>query len=338
MTWFKENKFVAGVLIVTLLGAGVLGWLLLGAKGKYDESAANFDKQATELKRLETAPAYPDKTNLEVLEEQRLKQVSLIEDLQKSLAATEFPLEPVTPTVFQDQLRAAVTALLSKPGVMQTPKGFYYGFEPYQTALPPPDAAPLLLRELKAIQQIFQIMLDKAGGRVQAVTSFTREALPEESGKPAQPVKPAVPLKPGQKPAPVVEPLVKPHPVDMIFIAEQRAVAEILNALAANKQQFYITRYIALHNTNERPPPRDATAAAPGAAVAPEANVLPVAPPPGTAPAAPGAPGVPGVPEKDPIILGNEKVEVTMRLEIVDFAPPKPEATPAPKAIRNAGK
>src|SRR3954463_15812059 len=104
MTWFKENKFVAGVLVVTLLAAGALGWLLLGAKGKYDESAANFDKQASELKRLETGPAYPDPANLEVLQEQRVKHLGLIAELQKSLAASEFPADPISPNAFQDQL------------------------------------------------------------------------------------------------------------------------------------------------------------------------------------------------------------------------------------------
>ena len=46
----------------------------------------------------------------------------------------------------------------------------------------------------------------------------------------------------------------------------------------------------------------------------------------------------PELSDKDPIILGNEKVEVTLRVEIVDVAPPKLEVTPASKGIRSAGK
>jgi hypothetical protein len=258
-----------------------------------------------------------------------VKHLSLIADLQKSLAAAEFPADPVTPTVFQDQLRAAVTQLSARPGVMALPKGFYYGFEPYLTAPPNPEAAPLLARELKAIQLIFDTMLVKGGGRVQTVTYFAREALPEEGPRKAEPPKPAAPKKPGDKTPPPPEPLVKPHYVDAVFTAEQRAVADILNALAANKQQFYITRYVALHNTNPLPPPREAGSAV-GTPVVPDPNAPPAPQPP--------LPTDPSAPVKDPIILGNEKVEVTLRVEIVDFASPKAEATPAPKANRNAGK
>ena len=164
---------------------------------------------------------------------------------------------------------------------------------------------------------------------MQSVGSFTREPLPEENNKKVEPPKP---LKPGQKaPATPAEPLVKAHSVDLVFTAEQRAVADIMDDLAANKQQFFITRYVALHNTNDRPPPREAApVAAPGA---PEGTPPPAADPNAPAP----APGTPDLASKDPIILGNERVEVTLRLEIVDVAPPKLEAAPA-KGLRSAGK
>ncbi len=326
MNWFKENKFVAGVLVLTVLGGGALGYLLFDAKGKYDANVEAFQTQAKELKRLETLPAYPDKENLQKIEEQRIHHLTMIADLQKSLAAAQLPVEPLAPNVFQDQLKAAVTQLTAKAGKMALPKGFYYGFESYQTSLPNQDVTPLLGRELKAIQLLFEIVLDKGKGRVQSVGDFKRDPLPEETNKkapaPAATPKPA-PGRPAPKPgAAPAEPLVKPHSVDLVFTAEQRAVAEILNELAANKQQFFITRYVALHNTNDRPPPRET---APVAPVAGE-NPAPAADP---NPAAPGS-GTPDALAKDPIILGNEKVEVTLRVEIVDIAPPKAEATPKP--------
>ncbi|HEV7402955.1 MAG TPA: Amuc_1100 family pilus-like protein [Chthoniobacteraceae bacterium] len=326
MNWFKENKFVAGVLVVTLLGAGGLGYMLFDAKRKYNANAEAFQTQASELKRLETAPAYPDKENQQVLEEQRVHHLTMIADLQRSLAAAQLPIEPLAPNVFQDQLKAAVTQLTAKAGKMTLPKGFYYGFETYQTTLPNQEVTPLLGRELKAIQLLFQVLLDKGKGRVQSIGDFKREPLPEESNK--KPVEaPKATPKPGQKPAAApAEPLVKPHSVDLVFTAEQRAAAEILNELAANKQQFFITRYVALHNTNDRPPPRETT---PAAAVGEN-------PPPAPDPNAPApTPGGPEAPAKDPIILGNEKVEVTLRVEIVDIAAPKAEATPK---ARSAGK
>lgn len=324
MNWFKENKFVAGVLVVTVLGAGGLGYMLFDAKHKYDANAEAFQTQANELKRLETLPAYPDKENLKAAEEQRVHHLTMIADLQKSLAAAQLPVEPLAPNVFQDQLKAAVTQLTAKAGKMTVPKGFYYGFESYQTSLPNQEVTPLLGRELKAIQLLFQILIEKGKGRVQSISDFKREQLPEEINKkpevPKATPKP-VPGKPAQKPGTPTEPLVKPHSVDIVFTAEQRAVADILNELASNKQQFFITRYVALHNTNDRPPPREQAPAAPAAPAAGEA------PAPAPDPNAP-AQVTPDALAKDPIILGNEKVEVTLRVEIVDIAPPKVEATP----------
>lgn len=333
MTWLKENKFVAGVLVVTLLGGGALGFMLFKAKDKYAQSAEAFQNQASELKRLETAPAYPDKENLQVLEEQRLRHLTMIADLQKSLSAAQFAIEPITPSVFQDKLRAAVNDLTGKLGKMELPKGFYYGFESYQTTLPNQDAAPQLYQELKAIQLLYTILLDQKGG-VLKVSHFAREQLPIESNKRAEPPKATpkpAPGKPAGKPAAPVEPLVKPHYVDLIFTAEQRAVAAILNALANSKEQFFITRYVALHNSNDRPPQREAVAVAATpaeGAPAPDPNATPPAP----------VPGAPEAPSKDPIILGNEKIEVTLRVEIVDIAAPKAETAPAAKVIPNAGK
>lgn len=331
MTWLKENKFVAGVLVVTLAAGSGLGWMLLQAKTKYNQSAAAFETQANELKRLETAPAYPDKENLQAAEQQRLEHLTMITDLQKSLVAAGFPTEPIAPNQFQDQLKAAVTQFTAKAGKVTIPKGFYYGFEQYATTLPNVEVAPVLARELKAIQLLFDTLLAKGKGRVVAITSFSRESFAEEINKkpgevPKATPKPA-PRRPGEKPAAApVEPLVKPHFVDLVFVAEQGAVVDYLNELAANKQQFFITRYVALHNTNDKPPSRDAGTAA---------SVSGVDPVPAPVPETP-LPGAPQAPSKDPIVLGNEKVEVTLRVEIVDFAQPKAEVTP--KAKPNAGK
>ena len=230
MNWFKENKFVAGVLVVTVLGAGGLSYMLLGAKGKYDENAAAFQTQANELKRLETLPAYPDKENLQVSEEQRVRHLTMIADLQKNLAAAQFPVEPLAPNLFQDQLKAAVTQLTGKGGKMALPKGFYYGFETYQTssaergrhaparAGAQGDSVDLSDRDRKG---------EGAGAKRRRLHARSRSRRRATRSPSRQGDAETGPAKPGPKPgATPAEPLVKPHSVDIVFTAEQRAVAD----------------------------------------------------------------------------------------------------------------
>jgi hypothetical protein len=318
MTWFKENKFLAGLLIVTVLGVGVLGYLLFASKSKYDESASAFEQQAAEFHRLESLQAYPDKANLETLEAQRVAHLGLIEDLQKSLAGAQMPMESITPNGFQDQVRVAVTQFTAKAGALSPPtelvKGFYLGFGPYQSAPPSNDAASPLARELKVVQMIGNILLDH---HVLAISRFDREALPEEAGK-GRPVETAkAPAKPGGKPA--AAPLLKSHALDIVFVAEQKEVQGILNALVTNKTQFLIPRYVSVQNTNEHAPPK----------VPPEPPADPTTPP---------APPDTTKPAKSQMLFGEEKVQVTLHLEIVDFNKPTPPAGGAAKVNRNAAK
>src|SRR4051812_11726654 len=100
MNWVKENKFLTGLLVVTLVGAGALGYLLFTAKAKYDEASGNFENQAAELSRLEHLPAYPDAQNVKRLEEQRQQHLEQIQNLQKELAQVQIPEEPLSPVAF----------------------------------------------------------------------------------------------------------------------------------------------------------------------------------------------------------------------------------------------
>lgn len=307
MTWFSENKFIAGLLVFTLLGAGALGYLLFGAKSSYEANKATFDQQAAELSRLEHLPAYPDPQNLEVLESQRVAHLGLIEDLHKSLLTAQIPMEPITPIGFQDQLRAAVTQFTAKAGATPLPANFYLGFNPYQSAPPTPEAAPLLARQLKVVVLVLQKLLDS---HVAAITEFKREPFPEESGKKATPE----PAKPAGRGAPVAgkntppaEPLVKTKYMDISFVIdEQKPLQQTLNALVTTKEQFLITRFIRVLNSNEHGPTKDA------------------------APPEPEPTGTPVSPMK----FGEEKITALLRLEMVDFAPLPPAATSTARGSR----
>ncbi len=335
MNWFKQNRFLGGLLIVTLLAAGVLGYLLWTAKSKYEETSANFDQQAAELKRLQTLPAFPDQQNLKKLEAQRDEHLALIDQLQKDLATVQFPLEPMTPNAFQDRLRDSVTAFTAQnSGRMKLPTDFYLGFGRYQSAPPTAEAAPLLGRELKAIELVMNVLVSSG---ITELETFSREELAEEGHTASKP-EPATPAPmPGARKLPGRgSDAVRKQVLDLRIGGEQPAFRQVLNKLSTSNQQFLIPRYLLVENSNPKapskisdnaladpsagqPPPAAPAPAAPAAPAPPAVNGAPVPAPATTgASANPGAPAAPSL----KTVVGEETVKATMRLEVVNFTEP----------------
>jgi hypothetical protein len=59
MDWFKQNKFIASWLIVTLVGAGLLGFLFMSAKGAYAEASDAYTAKVGELQTMQNSTPYP---------------------------------------------------------------------------------------------------------------------------------------------------------------------------------------------------------------------------------------------------------------------------------------
>ena len=154
MNWIKENKFLTGFLVITLLGAGALAFLMMSAKDTLDVAQQHYDAAAAELTRLQNGAPFPDAGNLAKMEELKKQHHAAIEDLQKNLATTQFVIEAVTKEQFQDKLKETVTKVkadAASAGV-KLPEKFYMGFDKYETETPKPEAAAPLLRMLKSME------------------------------------------------------------------------------------------------------------------------------------------------------------------------------------------
>jgi hypothetical protein len=333
MNWIKENKFLFGLLVVVMLGVIGGGVMLYFAYSHYDEVSQNFDKEAREYNRLRTLKPYPDQKNLAEMNNQKDAYAASIASLRDTLAGLVIKPEPIKTQEFQDRLNKAVAAVRtraakSSPPVKlsdkEKPEKFYLGFDHYQNELPRDDvAAAALNRELKAIEMIVETLID---AKIDTLTTFRRADLPEEKGSAPAPQQQANKNKPNTIGA--QQPLVVKRTLDLAFVADQNSFRSVLNKLTSSKKQFFITRLVQIRNTAEKAPVR-----APAAADAP----APAAPAPdAAAPAAPAAPDAPATPapalvpapeapaaSASKYIVGEEKVSVTMKLEIVDF-PVKP--------------
>ena len=303
MNWIKENKFLSGVFAVLLLGVGTLGYLLFTALGSFDEATATYTQQAGELSRLQNLPLSPNRKNLDALIAQKKEAVAVVAAFQASLAADSFPLEPMTPEQFQDKLKATKTAVLERAAqggteLLPAPAKFYLlGADTYEGRPPAPEAAAPLGRELKAIEWVLNQLFDN---RVTKLEPIKREPLAEETGRKSG----------GERKG---KPLVSTHSFEIKMQCRQNAFASVLNVIAGPKApQFFITRVVQVKN--QKPSVPKAVAFTPP----PPSPPLPAGTPPTTTP-----PATPPPPK--PIaayIVGDEQLEVTLVIDIVDFAEP----------------
>jgi hypothetical protein len=321
MNWIKENKFLFGFLVVMAIGVGAGGWFVLQAKGRNEEAMSDYQRRVGELNRLQRLAIFPNQKNLEKIVAQQSEVNSEVSALAAGLAAQQIPVEDLSPEQFQDKLRAAVTSVRNKaaqssPAVALPQPKFFLGFDPYETAPPGKEAAAVLGRELKAIEWLCNQLIDS---RVAEIRRLEREPLPEEKGRvKVQEKKPVVPAKPGSgKPGDNADKSgsryeVEKHRIELVFVGDQGRVRQFLNSVVAHKGQFFIPRLVTVKNEKPQPPPRVAAVDAAAVPVAP----APVADGAAAAPA-PGAPTPAAV--VSTYIVGEEKIEVTLILELVDF-------------------
>ena len=315
MNWVRNNRFLSGFLAVMLVGVAGLGYLLYSAMGRYTAVDDQYKTQVTELKRLQALQPYPDQPNQAKYEEIRKTYAQSVRDLQTMLAAYEPPPEnpPPTPLQFQDRLRIAVEETVGtaqRAGVELPKEKFYLGFEQYSSTPPDPAATPLLSQELNAINDIVAVLLRNK--HIEALASIKRGPVPGEAGGPGSaPPTPA----PGKPAAPVAAPLVVKYPVEFEFTALPNSFREILNSITT-ANRLYIVRAVLVKNQMDKGPAR-ALATGPDPAGGP-----------GPGPGAPADPNAPPLPDKGPprlqYVVGQERLNVILRIELTKVAPPPP--------------
>lgn len=297
MNWFKDNPFLAGLLVITLAVAGVLGYLISQSLAAYSASSESYTAAVAKLHTLQNKVPFPSEANLKAVTSGLDNYSARIQALQSQLAKMKVPLdEKITPQQFQDGLRAAVNDIRAKAeaGGVGLPANFYFGFDQYQSQVPSEQAAPALFRQFRVIQSIITRLVDF---KVASVDSIERPPLPEEAGTPPS----------GQKKPDAPEPVVKKFPFDISFTAEQGKFRLAFNSLLGS-DQFLIVRSVGIRNTNPQAPSKNSGGTGSQAASNPFSA---------SADARGGA-------DKNAlqVILGRELVKATLHLEMLDFAEP----------------
>ena len=311
MNWFKENPFLAGLIGVTVIIAGALGYLLMQEMTRYQEAADGYSQAVAKLHGLQERVPFPNQKNLETARAQSAEYKKSLEDVRQQLAGMELPLNPsIRPQQFQDDLRTAVneTAAKAQQAGVTLPANFYLGFSQYANNLPSEKAAPHLARQLVLIKQLVQQLIDF---KIKSLDALDRAPLPQENPNAAA-AEPAAPQRQAQgRPGRAAghnndkdaEKVFERYPFDLAFTAEQSKLRVAFNALL-NGKDFLIVRALEVQNTSPAGPLVGGGEAAPGTGAA-------------------QAPGGMAAGQESAkalnVILGQEFVRAALRIDILDF-------------------
>jgi hypothetical protein len=299
MNWFKENPALAILAAIALLGTGATSYVAMQGSTRYEQAVSDFNSQATTIRRLQAMQPYPDPANLQKVEESVKAYEDAVQGFQAELNKSEEPLVEITPQTFQDNLRQAVDEIQKRAleKKVALPEKFFFGFEDFQTQLPPLDQTKKLNREFVVIRKLVESIIPLG---ITSIDTLTRHDAAGSKTKLADPKAP-----PG-----------KAIPFDSFTLgikAPQNSFVAAFDKIPES-EAFLVVRSMTIENSNPTPPSKAQTdlPASSSVDLLPDLNA--------------------GESEKLPMVFGNELVKAEILFEIPDFPeqPNPPAGQPAP--------
>lgn len=320
MNWIKDNKF-----LVVLCGGTLVGVVLLyivGSKGtnRYEAAKTTFDEAYSEAQGYEKQPLYPKTENVngktKALDEYRKS----LESLQGAFGKYR-PKEiiNVSPQEFTTRLKASdsdVRKAFEAAGTA-VPDAFFMGFESYKTTLARPNATGIMSYQMDAIKGI---LMELAKASPKEFKNLYRPPLPEENGQAYK------------APANAVA---RELPLEITFVGPEKSVRAFFSDIEKLESRYAVIRTLRIENSKQEPPrASDAKFEKPASAKPPESGpfggvfVLPneqATPAAEDAKPSETAPPTPSVNTGRILsqVLGDEQVQVFVRLDILEFLPVK---------------
>jgi hypothetical protein len=311
MNWFQQNRFLGIFLGAFALCTLLAGYFLIHEKNAADLQEARLERTINELTRLRRSRPFPNEENLQKTKTETDSYRSSLLALENELKARTLAIAPIQPNEFQAQLRQSVNAITesARANRVKLPENFCLGFDEYATSLPNSAAAPLLGRELKAIEALANLIVE---AHVDALNSLTRAPLLEEkatsTATPAKARRSKSPLAINAAPG-----AVEGNSLEFSFSASPTATRKVLNQIAAAKKELLIIRSLVVKNQVDKGPKRES---AREEASAPVANSPRVIAGGGRTPAGPAV----------SFIVGTEHLNISAKVEIANLNFPPEES------------
>lgn len=309
MNWIKANPIPTAVAAAVIAATAALAYLATEAGHSATEAAAAYDNEARQLEGLKKQKPYPNKENLQKIQDDLAAYEKALDELKTALADLDEPSSSTTPQAFQDALRKAVDSISSEAikKSVALPEAFYLGFDEFRTRLPSKEEAVTLDREFNVIKSLVSQLVDLP---VESIDTLTR-------------IPPQAPDK--DDPSPISK-----TRFTVSFTATQQNLVQAFN-LVSRSNRFLIIRSVTFENSNPVPPSKN-----------PAEGTATTQSPSGRRPAPRGAnpAALPFAGSAQPanpdnlfdVIFGDELVGATLLIEIPTFPDPaKQPSPPTPK-------
>ncbi|MDB4673512.1 Amuc_1100 family pilus-like protein [Verrucomicrobiales bacterium] len=181
MDWFKENKFLSGLLAVVIIGTAILGFLLINQRGKFTKAQSEYESVSKKVEQLRKRPLFPSEDNLELQKKEAKSFSEAVDRLHAKLLAYQRPLDTtMSDSAFQDLLNQKIIEAKSRAAreEIEIEGEFAFGLDRYTSELPKLDAVPELSYSLEAADYVIGKLFDSD---VKALLSMDREPLAVET-------------------------------------------------------------------------------------------------------------------------------------------------------------
>jgi len=320
----QDNKFPIILGAVTAVAVGGLVWWGMKSKGAYEQAKSDYGSASSELSRLTKSKPYPSRDNQTEKAGNVADYATEVGDLVTafdSYRKTELNNVPVGE--FTDGLRAAreevIAAFEEANPEIVIPENFYVGQGKFTDRPPSQNVTGVLTYELNAIKNLLLLL---AEAKPTQLNNVHRPDLPEERGQTVE----------------LDGKTYRAHPVEITFTGREESVRKFIAALDNQKEYYYVIRSLRLRNERQTPPnagdarfeqPKPPPAAADpfsgGGFVFPDEDggeeEEPAEEEPAEEPSEPEAPADSGEVLKR--VLGDEKVNVFLRIDILQFLGPQ---------------
>jgi len=181
MDWIRENKPLAAILGVIVVGSLALGYLLFDAWSVYTETKEGYLGLGNQVAGLKGAQLAPTEANLKAKQDSVAEYAKLVDTLGKTVLILQPKVAAINDIEFQDKLKARISEIrkTSVQAKMQLPAEFAFGFDDYTHTLPKSKAeATELSGYLDAVDELTKLLM-KCG--VQSLDVLERSKLPVEA-------------------------------------------------------------------------------------------------------------------------------------------------------------
>ena len=208
---------------------------------KYSEAMGSWDVKVRTIESLERKVPYPSEGNAEALAGKKDEFEKSVLELFESLKAFQRPLDAqLANTVFQGNVKQRVQsfreyAKTEGMALLDDPQAFQLGFDSYATDIPKPELVPYLDYELEAIDKLLRQLVDTDA---EALLTFERDPIPGEDGG-AERQESSV---------------VHKYPIRLRIRAKHASFQNFINQMANDEEFFYILRVLKVKNESPEGP------------------------------------------------------------------------------------